>query len=89
MSLESLTPEESKKVKETIEAGEQVLAEMNTLREDLKEYVSNLADEMNIKPATINKAIKLAYKQRSDNAVEQAQEEMTDVETLLAAAGKI
>lgn len=89
MSLESLTPEESKRVRETIEAGEQVLAEMNTLREDLKEYVSNLADEMNIKPATINKAIKLAYKQRNDNAVEQAQEEMTDVETLLAAAGKI
>lgn len=89
MSLDSLTADESKRIKETIDAGEQVLSEIATLREDMGEYVGNLAEELNIKPAVINKAIKLAYKQRKDNAIQQAQEEMTDVEVLLAAAGKI
>jgi len=89
MSLDALTPDESKRIKEVIESGEQVLAEIDSLKEDMKEYVSSLSEELNVKPAVVNKAIRIAYKSRQENAFDQAQQEMSDVEILLAAANKI
>ena len=89
MGLETLTPEDQTKIKQTVEAGVQVLREIDTLREDMKTYVTGLAEELDIKPTTVSKAIKLAHKNEKDDAIKQAQEEMTDVEVLLHAAGKI
>lgn len=89
MSIGQLTDEETTKIKQTIAAGEQVLVEIDELKESMTDYVKDLSEELDIKPAIINKAIKLAYKQRKENAIESAQEEMNIVEQLLAAAGKI
>ena len=90
MSLDSLTAEETKRIKEVVDAGEQVLSEVESLKEDLKEHVATLADELSVKPAVINKAIRLAYKQKKEgDAIQQAQQEMTDVEVILGAAGKV
>jgi len=89
MSLENLSTEESQKIKQTISAGEQVLEEIDDLKESMAEYVKGLAEELNIKPAVINKAIRLSYKQRKDDAIEKAQKTMNEVEILLQTAGKI
>lgn len=89
MSLDSLTADQAKEIKETINAGEQVLSEIHTLKEGLSDAVKNLADELDIKPAVLNRAIKLSFKNRNSDAIEGAQQEMTDVEILLHAAGKI
>lgn len=89
MALDILNDDAKRKVKETIASGEQVLSEIETLKEDMREYVKNLAEELNIKPAIINKAIRIAYKQRSEDAIGAARDEMSDVETLLHAAGKL
>ena len=89
MSLEALTDEEKAKVTQVVAAGEQVLEEMDGLKEDLKEYVKDLSEELDIKPAAVNKAIRLAHKQRKDNAIEKTQEEMDTVERILVAAGRL
>lgn len=89
MPLTTLTPDMTAQIKQTIAAGEQVLAEIDELKESMAEYVKNLAEELDLKPSVINKAIKLAYKQKKENAIQDAQQEMSDVEVLLHAAGKI
>jgi len=89
MALDTLTPEDNNKIKSTIEAGMQVLREVDTLKEDMKAYVDGLAEELDVKPSTISKAIRLAFKNEKDDAFQQAQDEFTDVEILLHAAGKI
>ena len=65
------------------------MEEISELKESMGEYVKGLAEELDIKPTVINKAIKLAFKQRQENAIQNAQEEMSEVELLLHAAGKI
>jgi len=89
MSLDSLTPDETAEIKRVVDAGEVVLEEIDTLKEGLKDTVENLAKELEIKPVIINKAIKLAYKSRTENAIEEAQQEMSDVEVVLHAAGRM
>ena len=90
MGLETLTDDDKTKIKQTVEAGVQVLREIETLREDMKTYVTSLSEELDVKPTTISKAIKLAHKNEKDGAaVKEAQDEMTEVEVILDAAGKI
>ncbi len=89
MSLDSLTPDETTKIKTTIASGEQVLQEIDDLKESMAEYVHGLSEELGVKPKVINKAIRLAHKQNKENAIQEAQEEMSEVEILLHAAGKI
>lgn len=89
MSLETLSTDETTKIKQTIAAGEQVLEEISELKESMAEYVKGLSEELDVKPAVINKAIRLSFKQRQENAIQDAQEEMSEVEILLHAAGKI
>ena len=89
MSLDTITPDETAKIKQTLAAGEQVLEEIDELKESMAEYVKGLAEELDVKPAIINKAIRLSYKQRKENAIQDAQQEMTEVEIILHAAGKI
>lgn len=89
MALDSLTPDETAEIKRVVDAGEVVLEEIDTLKEGLKDTVENLAKELDVKPVIINKAIKLAYKSRTENAIEDAQQEMTDVEIVLHAAGRM
>lgn len=55
-------PEEKAKLEELISAGLNVNREIDDLRESLKESVKAVADELEIKPSVINKAIRIAYK---------------------------
>ena len=55
-------PEEKAKLEKLINEGGTVLREIEDLQESLKETVKAVAEELQIKPAIINKAIKIAHK---------------------------
>lgn len=55
-------PEEQAKLKRIIDEGANVLSEVEDLNSGLKDTVKAVAEELEIKPALINKAIKIAHK---------------------------
>jgi hypothetical protein len=55
-------PEEKAKLERLINEGSNVLREVEDLNEGLKETVKAVAEELQIKPTVINKAIKIAHK---------------------------
>ena len=55
-------PEEKAKLERLITEGSTVLREVEDLQEGLKETVKAVAEELQIKPSVINKAIKIAHK---------------------------
>lgn len=54
--------EEQARLKQLIKEGCQVQSEIDTLKEGLSDTVKAIAEEMDIKPAVLNKAIKVAHK---------------------------
>jgi hypothetical protein len=55
-------PEEKAKLERLISEGGNVLREIEDLQEGLKETVKAVAEELQVKPSIINKAIKIAHK---------------------------
>ena len=55
-------PEEKAKLERLINEGSNVLREVEDLQEGLRETVKAVAEELQIKPSWINKAIKIAHK---------------------------
>ena len=80
----SFSETEVTKLKQVINEGIQVTGDVEALREGLKDTVKSVAEELDIKPAAINKAIRIAYK----NEFAKVQEGFSEVEQVLAAAGK-
>lgn len=72
-------PEERAKLERLIKEGSNVLREMEDLREGLKETVKAVAEELDVKPSIINKAIKIAHK----DSWRSHEEEWDEVETIL------
>ena len=72
-------PEEKAKLERLIKEGSNVLREVEDLQEGLKETVKAVAEELQVKPAWINKAIKIAHK---DNWA-QHEEEWENIEGIL------
>lgn len=62
MAGRSYGEEERKKLERLISEGSTVMREVEDLQEGLKETVKAVAEELQIKPAVINKAIKIAHK---------------------------
>jgi hypothetical protein len=77
------------KIQNLINSGIDVMREIATLREGLRDTVSSVADELDLEKAQLNRAIRLAYKksQKNQNVIEDAQEELDVIERLFAAAG--
>ena len=61
--VDKVYEEEKARLKKLIDEGMQVTYEVETLKEGLRETVKAVAQELDIKPALINKAIKIAHKQ--------------------------
>jgi hypothetical protein len=78
-------PEEKSKLEKLINEGSVVLRELEDLREGLKETVNAVAEELGIKPAIINKAIKLCH----SGKWEQFNEDFSEVEAILDITKKI
>ena len=76
-------PEEKAKIKKLFAEGIQVMSEVAALNEGLNDTIKGLAEEMDMKPATLKKALKIAYK----NEFEKEQSNFTEVEEVLEVAG--
>ena len=77
-------PEEKAKLERLIKEGSNVLREVEDLNEGLKDTVKAVAEELNVKPALINKAIKIAHK----GDWHKVADAFDDLETLIVTVGK-
>ena len=84
MPIRSFNPTEIAKLKQLMNEGIQVTGEVEALREGLKDTVKAISEEMYMKPATLNKAIRIAYK----NEFAQVQDSFSAVEEVLQAVGR-
>lgn len=80
----SFSDAETTKLKELITEGIQIMQETDTLKEGLSDTVKAIAEELDVKPALINKAIRTAYK--ADLA--DKKDQMSDLEDILVAVGR-
>lgn len=76
--------EEKNKLERLVNEGVQIFHEIESLQEGLKDTVKAVAEELDIKPSLINKAIKVAYKGNWN----QIYDEFDDLETLVTTVGK-
>ena len=72
------------KLRQLMQEGMGVLHEIDTLKDGLSETVKAIAEELNIKPAILSKAIKIAHKAEFG----QTQRDHSVLETILEATGK-
>lgn len=85
MSLDSgLSPEETAKLKQLVDEGCSVLQEVDDLKGGLRDTVKAIAEELDIKPAVLNKAISIAHKAK----LQEAKKDFDDVETVLETVGR-
>ena len=84
MSDRTYGAEEKAKLERLVNEGVTVLQEVEDLQTGLKETVKAVAEELDIKPALINKAIKIAKNRDWD----KHQDEFDDLETLIVTVGK-
>jgi transposase-like protein len=76
-------PEEKAKLERLVKEAVSVLQEVDDLQGGLKDTIKSVADELNIKPSLINKAIKIAQKRDWS----RVQEEFDNLETLVVTVG--
>ncbi len=67
-------PEEKAKLERLIKEGSNVLREVEDLNEGLKDTVKAVAEELEIKPSIINKAIRIAHKDSWNTQLEEWEE---------------
>ena len=84
MSARTYGPEEQAKLKRIIDEGSNVLQEVEDLNAGLKDTVKSVAEELELKPALINKAIKIAHK----GEWSKYSEAFDSLENLIIAVGK-
>ena len=84
MSSRTYGAEEKAKLERLVNEGVTVLQEVEDLNMGLKETVKAVAEELDIKPSMINKAIKIAQKGEWHKAVD----EFEDLETIMVTTGR-
>lgn len=72
------------KLKNLVREGIQVTEEVATLKEGLRDTVKAIAEEIGVKPAILNKAIRIAHKAE----IEKEREEFDELETILQVTGR-
>ena len=83
MGTRTYGADEKAKLERLVKEGVTVLQEVEDLNLGLKETVKAVAEEMDIKPSLINKAIKIAQKRDWDKHADA----FDDLETLVATVG--
>ena len=84
MSDRMFSGEQTKKLESMINEGMQVMMEIETLTGGLNDTVKEIAEELEIKPGILKKAIRLAHK--AEFGREQQDHEL--LETILTQVGK-
>jgi len=72
------------KLTQLINEGISVLVEVETLNEGLNDTIKAIAEELEIKPSILKKAIKVAHKQR----LNETNEENEELNNILLTVGK-
>ena len=83
MDPRMFSPDEKAKIKKLFAEGIQVMSEVNALTEGLNDTIKGIAEEIDIKPSVLKKAMKIAFK----NEFAKEQEAFTEVEEVLEIAG--
>jgi transposase-like protein len=83
MSDRTYGPEEKQKLERLVKEGITVLQEVEDLQSGLKETVKAIAEELDVKPSLINKAIKIAKKRNW----EEQYDDFEDLETIVSTVG--
>jgi|TARA_B100002019_G_scaffold89088_1_gene77081 hypothetical protein len=76
--------EEVARLKKLIQEGDQVLHEVDALSTGLRETVKAIAEEMDIKPSILMKAVKIAHKAKFTDE----RNNFDELETILEVVGK-
>ena len=71
MAVRNFNDAEKQKLIQIISQGSQVLGEVEDLRNGLKDTVKAIAEELELKPALINKAISVAHKGNYQNIADE------------------
>ena len=85
MAVRNFNDSEKQKLIQIISQGSQVLGEVDDLRTGLRDTVKAIAEELELKPAMINKAISIDRK----GSYQNLSDDMDTLDSILAAAGKI
>ena len=85
MAVKNFNDGEKQKLIQIISQGSQVLGEVDDLRTGLRDTVKSIAEELELKPALINKAISIAHK----GNYQDISDNMDMLDSILTAAGKI
>ena len=72
------------RLKELMNQGCRVLEEIEALKEGLRETIKDVAEELDVKPAQLSKALKIAHKA----SFHEEQDKLSEIEDILDAAGK-
>lgn len=89
MAIGSLSDSDKAKIRELINQGVNIMGDMETLKEGLKETVDAVAQELEIKRNVLTKAIRVAHKMNKNrDELAEGREELDDVEELLLIAKK-
>lgn len=84
MSTRTFNNEAKIKLTQLINEGMAVMQEVETLNEGLTDTVKAIADELEIKPSILKKAIRTAYKSR----LGETNKENEELNTILETVGK-
>jgi len=76
--------EEQARLKKLVQEGDQVLYELDALNEGLRDTVKAIAEEMDLKPGILMKAIKVAHKAKFTDE----RNNFDELETILETVGK-
>ena len=80
----TFTPEETVKLKQLINEGLAVLQEVETLNGGLNDTIKAMAEELEIKPSVLKKAVRVAHKQK----LNETNEENNVLNDILTTVGK-
>lgn len=84
MSLDTLSANDKVRLKDFMDQGLKVLQEVQDLNDGLKDTAKNLAEEFDVKPGVLMKALRVAFK----SSLDEEKEKVDMVENILEASGR-
>ena len=84
MSIDAINEEEKAKLIQLVNEGCLVLQECEDLKGGLRDTVRAIAEEIDVKPAVLNKAITVAHKAK----LVETRADFEDMETILETVGR-
>lgn len=85
MSLDNLSAEDQRKLTEFVDKGVAIKQEVADLNESLRDTAKSLAENWEVKPSVLMKAVNTAFK----SSLEQSKSDLDEVEAILQYAKRI